>query len=408
MDGDILFNTWDAHDYTIEASYNNYLMNRIEQESRINLLLAESTILNESGVAMITKTNRIRVLYEAKLSENIKSKFMKFVEFIKNIFGKFMANMTKILLNEKKYLEKYRDVILNKPGSKDIDVSWYGDYNKGISRITEKGVIPVFNWSQHANLLKDNVSDREYIKLVCPDIDFDENDKLENVLKDYFIAKEAGQQQHTLADINFTDLFNYCYDFNKIKTVTSKDIKNIEDSAKSIQNAIEKDLKDDPTVKAESAFDIGLYNYLHEENEDQSSGSTNGASSTSNTADTNSTTRVSNAAKSFDGGKNDGEGLKVDDHRSDEDIKKASGDSNEQNKIVEAVITRYTKLSQAVVTAKWTAAEQIAKDYMKIINIHVKSHVGKTVDDKTTKDTATTYKNDADNDKKFDKSDNNN
>ena len=44
---------------------------------------------------------------------------------------------------------------------------------------------------------------------------------------------------------------------------------------------------------------------------------------------------------------------------------------------------------RTIITAKWTAAEQIAKDYMAIIRAHVRSYVG---NDKDTTDNISTKK----------------
>ena len=43
---DLILNKNTAHDYTMEAAYESYIQNRIDQENRINNLLAECTILN--------------------------------------------------------------------------------------------------------------------------------------------------------------------------------------------------------------------------------------------------------------------------------------------------------------------------------------------------------------------------
>ena len=108
---DLILNKNTAHDYTMEAAYESCIQNRIDQENRINNLLAECTILNEANTGIITKTRQISVLYEANLKDSIKAKFNKFIQFLKNIWGKFMSNMTKALGDEKTYLEKYSDII---------------------------------------------------------------------------------------------------------------------------------------------------------------------------------------------------------------------------------------------------------------------------------------------------------
>ena len=46
---DLILNKNTAHGYAMEAGYESYIQNRIDQENRINNLLAECTILNEAN-----------------------------------------------------------------------------------------------------------------------------------------------------------------------------------------------------------------------------------------------------------------------------------------------------------------------------------------------------------------------
>ena len=53
--------------------------------------------------------SNIRAIQEAKLSDRIKATWKKFIAFIKGLVAKFMESLSNILLDEKAYLEKYKE-----------------------------------------------------------------------------------------------------------------------------------------------------------------------------------------------------------------------------------------------------------------------------------------------------------
>lgn len=415
---DTVLNPNTAYDYTREAVYDTYLRSCIEQEYRINLALSEAAILNESGITMAKKSAKIKALYEAKLSDTIKSKFNQFIQFIKNVWGKFMANMTKVLANEETYLKKYSSIINGKKGNPEIKISYYGNYDKGIDRITSV-TVPQFDWNTHAAALKEE-SDGKFLEMFLGSkgFQYDQNEELASQLKKFFTGAEDGQTEKTMDQFNLKSAYNYCMNFKKIESVTKKDINNIEASASKIQAAIAQNikdnqaqasntttqttqqnqqksdikLKDDNSIKLkddntssdnsnksglslkkeESAIDLGLYQYLREAEEEQKG----------------LTIDVSKAAGSGTSKMSD-----------DEANAQANTASTKGGDDASKIVDKYTRITKAVITAKWTAAEQIAKDYMKIINAHVKSYVGKTDKPNENKntDTAKQYTNDENN-----------
>ena len=89
--------------------------------------------------------SNIRAINEAKLGDKIKTRWQKFVAFIKNMFAKFIESMTNILYNEKDYLEKYKDIILKKKPKEDMEYSYTGDYKEAVitkGGITVKEIVP--------------------------------------------------------------------------------------------------------------------------------------------------------------------------------------------------------------------------------------------------------------------------
>lgn len=377
---DLILNKNTAHDYTMEAAYESYIQNRIDQENRINNLLAECTILNEANTGIITKTRQISVLYEANLKDSIKAKFNKFIQFLKNIWGKFMSNMTKALGDEKTYLEKYSDIINKQKGKSDIKVSYYGNYNKAVDRIN-RVIVPPFDW----NTMHEALSDEEnaYGKFFAlnkisgmNDFEYDENNELAAQLKEYFIAGEDGQTDTTMDKIDLKSAYNFCWNFKKIQQVTEKDIKNMESSAMKIDQAVNNKLAENPNAKPETAQGgskeesamIGL------REDGESSDDNNGNDGDKPT--TSTTLNISKGSGSFQRQDTDTQKANADTQTSAIMDKQGDKSNADYSKEVSNVIDNYMTVCRAVITAKWTGAQQIAKDYMNIIKAHVNSYVG--------------------------------
>ena len=378
---DLILNKNTAHDYTMEAAYESYIQNRIDQENRINNLLAECTILNEANTGIITKTRQISVLYEANLKDSIKAKFNKFIQFLKNIWGKFMSNMTKALGDEKTYLEKYSDIINKQKGKSDIKVSYYGNYNKAVDRIN-RVIVPPFDW----NTMHEALSDEEnaYGKFFAlnkisgmNDFEYDENNELAAQLKEYFIAGEDGQTDTTMDKIDLKSAYNFCWNFKKIQQVTEKDIKNMESSAMKIDQAVNNKLAENPNTKPETAQGgskeesamIGL-------REDGESSDNNNNGNDGDKPTTSTTLNISKGSGSFQRQDTNTQKANADTQTSAIMDKQGDKSNADYSKEVSNVIDNYMTVCRAVITAKWTGAQQIAKDYMNIIKAHVNSYVG--------------------------------
>lgn len=383
---DLILNKNTAHDYTMEAAYESYIQNRIDQENRINNLLAECTILNEANTGIITKTRQISVLYEANLKDSIKAKFNKFIQFLKNIWGKFMSNMTKALGDEKTYLEKYSDIINKQRGKSEVKVSYYGNYNKAVDRIN-RVIVPPFDW----NTMHEALSDEEnaYGKFFAlnkisgmNDFEYDENNELAAQLKEYFIAGEDGQTDTTMDKMDLKSAYNFCWNFKRIQQVTEKDIKNMESSAMKIDQAVNNKLAENPNQdanakpetaqggsKEESAM-IGL----REDGESSDGNNNNGNDGDKPT--TSTTLNISKGSGSFQRQDTDTQKANADTQTSAIMDKQGDKSNADYSKEVSNVIDNYMTVCRAVITAKWTGAQQIAKDYMNIIKAHVNSYVG--------------------------------
>ena len=208
------------------------------------------------------------------------------------------------------------------------------------------------------------------------DFEYDENNELAAQLKEYFIAGEDGHTDTTMDKIDLKSAYNFCWNFKKIQQVTEKDIKNMESSAMKIDQAVNNKLAENPNAKPETAQGgskeesamIGL-------REDGESPDDNNG----NDGDKPTTSTTLNISKgSGSSQRQDTNTQKANTDTQTSAIMDKQGDKSnaDYSKEVSNVIDNYMTVCRAVITAKWTGAQQIAKDYMNIIKAHVNSYVG--------------------------------
>ena len=150
---EVILNGANSTNYMTSGIYESYIENQIANQERLAYYLREAGVISEAAASNIIALN------EAKLSDNIKAKWNKFLAFIKSIAAKFMESMSNLLLSEKSYLEKYKDIILKKKPREDLEYSYTGDYDEGIDRLI-KTECPIFNYEKHAEALrKDGYAD---------------------------------------------------------------------------------------------------------------------------------------------------------------------------------------------------------------------------------------------------------
>lgn len=352
--------------YLNESSYNDYLSTKVSNEKRIFEALSETFIVNESATEK-QRVAKLTALYEAKLGDKVKSGWNKFINFIKSTFAKFMESMTSILSDEKGYLEKYKDIILKK--TLKIEYSYTGDYAEGIKRINNTQ-LPVFNYGQHSNTLKQD-GYGPIMKQLVPNLEYDDGATLAEMCKSYFLVTNSGQKDVNAQNPpNMTDMYNFCYNFNKIKSICDKDISHLENSTTAINNAIRAKLNEAVNILLQEADGENNNNNQQNNNNNNTNADPNTTSNPNlNIKNTNPTANASsynNRDQVSDEEKN----------KNAEDVKNAG----EKSEDIDTMVNKWITVCRNIITAKWTAAEQIAKDYMAIIRAHVRSYVGKADD----------------------------
>ena len=352
--------------YLYESAYFDYINDKITNEEAIASHLSKYIPVNEAAYA------KVRAINEAKMTDKIKVAWQRFVNFIKGIFSKFMESCTNILFNEKNYLVKYKDIILNKK-PKDIDFSYVGDFETGIQRCIDTK-LPVFDWNTH-HAACEAEGYGELVKLLTNGkMTYDSgNDNLAEQFKTYFFASEDGKTTNgKFADLNFKNMYNFCYNFDKIDQMVKEDTKHLDQSTNAIMNAIKKELEANPAENpqqptGESAIFSGLaYDLLREADENGAGTDTGGSGGTPPNKpenNNNSNEKNTNAVSKMGSFQVKPNVTDEDKARNAEDAK-ASGATSDN---VSKVCRKWQDACKAMLTAKCTVVQNIAQTYMKII-----------------------------------------
>ena len=383
--------------YMHDALYESYIQSKIDAEDRLAFALKEAMVISEADYS------NIRAIQEAKISDKIKATWKKFIAFIKGLVARFMESMTNIVLNEKDYLEKYKEIITKKDPK--IGISYPGDYKVATNRLIAIEV-PLFDYAKYKDALEAG-GDNEVGELVKEimkgkeGFSYDSAKTPAELFKEYFLALDKGQtkyEQGALPSKVMEDMYNFCHDFHKMQTMIDNDINAITQSTNRIEAMIKKELGDEnanPTVKTvenpeqdstmssskpkgnvkakidneeveaqvvdangkpvESAKLTKSNGFIISEKveidkEDPSSSPISKMGSITNQGDDAAEKSIASDAKSATAGK------KAD------DITKAA--------------KKWRDVCSALVSAKLTACQTITNDYMKVIRDHVKSYGG--------------------------------
>lgn len=386
-------------DYT-NVTYNSYLEyaseyygllhDKICQENRLSNMINSKLILTENST-FEQKTKKLTALYEAKLGDKIKVNWQKFVDFVSNIFAKFMESITNILVSYKTYLEKYKDIILNKASRID-PISTDGHYNIGVDRCV-KVVIPQFEYNDTFKNALTSDNDEEALKLIIKDaFKYDKGKTMAENLKEYFTGMDKGKFNGKFDDLNRRDIYNFCYNTTNIKTVCDKDLNRLKSSTNAIQALLTKELPQEAQNEA--------YNILSEADGTQTTKTLGGGRTQQTTTQQNNDGKPKRATppkntttnnnqnedkqKNMSGGVTVTNSNPIQNSVDDKDPDKAkygqqntnAKDAGETQKSIETMINKWIEVCRTVITAKCTAQEKIANGYMSLIRAHVRSYVG--------------------------------
>jgi len=394
--------------YTEDARYFQYVIECAVENEKMNGFIRTITGVNEGA-----SYKKLDSIHEA-VGDKIRSLWDKFIAFLNRIWAKFVEFTNKMIASEKDYLEKYKEIILNKkPADVDLEMR---PYDEGIRRLVSNP-IPAFSTVKKDIPL--DSADISFKTLLIKDYT-DANKDFKGYAVAYF---EGGEEKKTtnLQNLHMTDLYNYCHDFEKTKAAIEKDkvtlSKTFNDASADIQKAKNPEPAKTEPPKPEGGTPPAAANNAVPTSGPGSENDPIGNPGPKKTKKINTTTNkweytgessIDNYIGSYI---NEGDGMQIVQKQTPAAAANTSGNAaattgdqkasaNMQSvhtskeptvqegddlEELDKKIRTYNTDAGAVLAAKLTAAHVIFDDYMKLIRMHVSANVGKDGDTQVAK-----------------------
>ena len=353
------------------------------------------------------------------VGDKIRNIWDKFIAFLNRVWAKFMDYTNRVIQNDKGWLEQYKDIILNKqPNDVDIEMR---DYPTGIHNMTSM-TIPAF--AQVQNEVPVDAADISFKQKLIQEYK-DANQDWSAFCVAYFQGG-PDKKSTNLKQMNMTDLYNYCHDYNKIEDAIKKDKDVVSQTFQNVQNIITKAKNDaqqqqqqaqqqqqqqaqqqqqqqaqqqqqqqaqqqqqqqaqqqqqqqgnPKPANASYAIDNYMGTYFSEADDPQNSsrmtiGKPNANAAQNNSVTSGDPTKASNNMRSTQSNPPTADGSPA---------PAANADGQDLDDLGKK-ITNYNSAASGVLTAKMTSAHVIYQDYMKILKMHVGQQVGKDGNEK--------------------------
>jgi len=368
------------------AAYESYLATNIYNETKIQNMLVTECGLSESAIIL-----------EARTQDDVSNNWERFLNFIGRVYDRFVAAYEKHVMSNKKFLEKYKDNIVNTKGSDDVDYEYTGDYFEGINRI-QNTQLPVFNYERDAQWLRQEGYEGAIKDFMAgKNFKYDPEKDMAEQFKNWFMAAERGTSKGKLSGLNFKVMFDFCYNYDTLKNSIERDIKGLRQSKNLLINAVNKEMRErgqDPN-KQNNQQNNQPNNSAQQNNQNsnpQTNVNTNNNNNTGGGTTANSEAvwlNINEADDNANGNNNDNNssnsnngGLTI--SNSDNETKDANGNTVEKkNKIpgktnsvdqdIKNIVNKWTKMCRCFLTAKLTITQLIGKDFMNLIRAHLRA-----------------------------------
>lgn len=389
-------------DYSSMNTYNNFIIEKaIANDEYINIIKECLIFANKENSSAVV-IEELNMINEGKIAQGAKTIFEKLKAFLNKIWQKFSEKSMKLFASDKAYLTKYKDTILK---TKPQDGLKYEmpDHEAGIKALQSSTIqVLRYNDQAKAELDKGLIS---YLNGIVPNLNLKDDSDYNSALKNMFISgtTEGGTKEYLATQLNWTDIYNYCMNYQtmvneieKAKTIILQSHK----EAEKIINELEKE--EDKNKPAEGttneAYSMIFGKYITEA--DVNKVSIKAPETNSNPpASTSSTTNTGKPENSLAKNTNTVAGNeKPKDPDAARD--KAEQDKELARKAIGAEIEKardhckvYFDSVNAIIAAKMTAIETIRKNYMAIIYDHVNRAIGDKAGGNTQAQSGTNYNN---------------
>lgn len=389
----------------IYPSYDSSFLYMAACEDYIEDCIHNETIIREA-ISMMTG-NYILTEAEMKLTDEVRAKWTRFTQFTKRLFDRFRQNVERFI--DKKWLDKYKDIILNVEWSSGTTFEYNGDYKTGIERCTSIKC-PQFEYHKDAQWLRQNGYEGAVKNFMAGhNFKFDPEKKLAEQFKEFFLGMDHGQTKGKFSDLykQAEGIFNFCYNSGEIMAKVQGDIDVLDKNTNELLNAVNQEMREkgeninqqqninpttntttnagkpnNPTTPTQTNTTTNVNgnnngsqttkteSFWMSINEEENNQNNNGANqNTNNNQNNNNTPQTgitinNNQPKEVDNNGN----AKPEDQK---------GKPNTTTEDIRNILNKETELCRSFYTAKLTAIQQIVKDYMAIMKAHVEMNTKK-------------------------------
>ena len=375
----------------------NYIDTLILNETTINSLIAEldpSSIFQECDYVADPTTGELIPIQEAiRLQDEVRNKWKLVVDFINNINKRFTEMIVKLLGSNKTYLEKYRKIILNIPWRSDQTFEYNGNYIEAVNRCKNTH-IPEFSYPVYAQALRaDGYGEALKMFMRGKGFKYDARNKnLAEQFKSYFLALEYGVTRGKFSDLNPIELYNFCYNSRDLLALIEKDKDIVNRASNALIIASNKVMRDNGQNPNSNTVTNTTTNTTTSNTDinKTSGGAINASYTIDNTGkwvlvseadrftdntNSNPATSVENQNKRVN---DTGLKLKYTGSNASEvngAIERNKNSTNTSNQDMNVIMDKWITMTRAMIAAKYTAVQKIAKDYMDIIRAHVQANL---------------------------------
>lgn len=392
--------------YVEQAEYFQFLQEQMRQEDELNAYVSECMCFAEGA-----SFKEFRTLHEA-ITDKASAAWEKILDFLRRMWGKFTENFNNLFNNNVDYLNRYKEIILNRP-IKFAKTVTMKDCEKAIERMMTVQVQPISAAILDRLPAKEEETKGENNKLDAvrtsivrawnngkPSYNPDGKD-FAGWLSEFFKASDLTLNDKPLTDLNMKDIFDFCYagaksgplrkNIERDKNIIEKNSNDFMAELKKVR--AQKPTEQAPTTPAEKgAADASkvidrtkgikepkpqevntsyvfsnVYGSYINEAEFSGEGNTGGGQSKETTS-----SGVNQVNKNITDQK---EKVAGDKDRQTDEVNKAK-DMKASEDELNFKANAFTTLGTNICTAKLNGISFVYGEYMQIIRAHVKSYVG--------------------------------
>lgn len=231
--------------YEQECAYRQYLINKAYCQKQLRGMVVEAAILSDDQISISEKVDKLYSINEG-LGDSVKDAWGKFKAFLAKIWQKFSEFIARTVNTDKGYLEKYKDIILHrkwKDDQKDLDID--AQYTVGITRLSQFAVATPTAQDVNNKLTGNDDTDlKTYQAKLMPAYRGNNTVDFADFCKHWFKGGDGKGGKHNLTggEINFTDMYNFCYNYKKIHNNINKNQSIMQNAATVFENAAKEHL----------------------------------------------------------------------------------------------------------------------------------------------------------------------